>query len=76
MKNALGEKNKELSPELLDQAGKSFITAVDVGGFLVGTGVSLEELARNTKLDGDNPKAFTLLTVGKKWEKQLSKNIQ
>lgn len=73
---ALAVQNKELPPELLDQAGKSLLTAVDVGGLLVGTGVSLEELARNTKIDADNPKVFTLLTAGKKWEKQLSKNLQ
>ncbi len=76
VKKALAEKNKELPPALLDQAGKSFLTAVDVGGLLLGTGVSLEELARNTKIDGENPKAITLLTAGKKWEKSISERLQ
>lgn len=76
VKTALAEKNKELPPALLDQAGKSFLTAVDVGGLLLGTGVSLEELARNTKIDGENPKAFTLVTAGKKWEKSISERLQ
>jgi hypothetical protein len=76
VKKALAEKNKELSPELLDQAGKSLLTAVDVGGLLIGTGVSLEELAKNTKVDTEKPGVFTILSAGKKWEKQLSQNIQ
>ncbi len=76
VKIALAVNNKDIPPDLLDQAGKSFLTAVDLGGLLIGTGVSLEELARNTKVGKDNPKAFTLLSAGKKWEKQLSQNLQ
>lgn len=76
VKKALGPKNPTLPPEVLAQAAESVTIAVDTAGLLIGTGISLEEFAKNVKVDGDNPKVFSILSVGRNWSKQFTKNIQ
>lgn len=73
---ALSQTNKELSPEVLDTATTSILKTVDTAGILIGTGVSMEEFAKNVKIDTENPAAFTLISLGRKWESQVAKNVQ
>ncbi len=76
VKKALSQQNKELPPDVLDTATTSILKTVDTAGILIGTGVSMEEFAKNVKVDAENPTAFTLISLGRKWEAQVAKNVQ